>query len=569
MAEPTPSIPDKKSRRTLAIVLALLLIALAVGVTIWWQSRPDSDADETSTGEASPAPSPAETAEPTPEPEPEVVFIATTIDGIPETATTGAIHYSADAVTWEEVLTTFPLYGVATAPELAIAVGATPEGGGVVHTSVDGRTWSEPIQIIDPLIDVAYGNGVWLAVGNRSFAEESGAGDGSSGAFYASTDGRSWQRVATTNPYENPVLGNTGDVLFQAMRSVGYGAGTWVATASQCAFRTCELVQFTSTDTVNWARHSLDSELLSMDFAHDGERWALLGTERDPAGVDVSMADINRPLGVAGTTTDPENWSLDGTAPDRIVLQGLALGPDSWLAVDVPTYGSTGSAPSAGGVYRSASLLEWERIGVVREGITAIAALTPGTAIALPPAPPPTEEATPPQEEPITAIEIRILTRGLMLFDDASTETRVLLYEDDAGTAVSALTAALGEPETSQRAGDGYCSTDSTVVEWDGLSIVYEGTDPATSWFTRLTGTASDIPQVPTGVAGGFTLGSTSDEVRNYFPGAPHETYTYEGSTYDLFYLDVADNGELGTQVMAVDGTVTTISAPVYVEGDC
>ncbi|WP_312348346.1 DUF6777 domain-containing protein [Actinomyces sp.] len=491
---------------------------------------------------------------------------ATVRDGIMEPATTGSIHVSEDGATWEKVLDTGPLSDVDASEGLAVAVGHT-DSGGIIHTSTDGRTWSDPVEVIDPLVDVAHGDGVWVAVGDRSFAEEGGAGDGSAGAVYLSEDGVSWERVATTDPYGNSRLASSGEVMGQMVRSVGYGDGLWVMTATECAYRICELVEFTSEDARTWTRHHLDSEILDMDVHHDGRTWGFVGSERDPTGIEENMAEKDRPLGLAGTSVDGTTWQTGATRPDRPHLTGLSAGPDGWYAVDTPTYGSRGSAPSRGEVHHSDNLETWTLLGTVAEGISGIAVLTgqdPSTASTPAPGPSATSSArSTPQ-----AVGVLIHTAGISV-DDGSADAPVIPYEGPASAAVEALTQALGEPVAAFDEGDGYCSGPTTALSWNGLTIRHEGTDASGTWWLGLAGGAGDLPTLPVATPEGVTLGMAVAEVAQRAPGATTESWAHEGVTWERFLLDITPDGEKGTEVMAEGGTVRSIAAPVWVMGDC
>lgn len=492
-------------------------------------------------------------------------LLATSLEETPESTSQGAIHVSEDGATWEKVLDTAAMHDVDAAPGLAVAVGSDGTGG-VIHTSTDGRTWSDPIEVIDPLVDVAHGDGTWIAVGDRSFAEESGEGDGSAGAVYMSTDATTWERVATTNPYENSRLSGTGDVMGQSMHSVGFGDGLWVMVATECVHRVCELVQFTSPDGRDWTRHFLDESFVDMDVQHDGEAWGFVGAERDPTGIDVSMADKDRPLGLAGTSTDGITWQTGATEPERPVLTGLDAGPDGWYAVDTPRYGTT-PRPSLGEVHHSDDLRTWTLLGTVTEGISGIAVLT-GQEPSTPATPSPAPSATASARATPEAEGILIHTAGVSV-DTGVADPPVIPYEGPASAAVEALTAALGEPVSAFDEGDGYCSGPTTSLSWNGLTIRHEGTDASGTWWLRLAGGAGDLPGLPVTTPEGVTLGMSVAEVGQRASGATSESWAYEGVTWDRFVLDVTQDGEKGTEVLAEGGTVGSIGAPVWVMGDC
>lgn len=275
----------------------------------------------------------------------------------------GTIFASRDGASWEPVLETEPLSDVATSPTLAVAVGS------VIHTSSDGRDWSEPIEVIDHLTGVAHGDGTWIAVGDRTFAEEGGAGDGSQGAIYRSSNGSSWSRVATTSPYENAdLVAISGGFLFQSMVSVAHGDGLWIATAIECAEspRVCLPVQFTSTTGTQWTRSVLDADLDRVDVAHDGASWGFVGLEPTPDGAGA---------GVAGTSADGVAWDFGPTAPGQVRLVGLSGDDAGWLAVEA--WPADLDADPVRAVHRSADLQTWEQVGSVDASLQAVAVFAP------------------------------------------------------------------------------------------------------------------------------------------------------------------------------------------------
>ena len=504
----------------------------------------------------------------------EPIFVATAMDALPEFATAGSLHVSEDGAVWEKVLDTPPLMGVDAGGGLAVAVGAADDGArGVILTSTDGRQWSDPIDVADPLVDVAHGEGTWIAVGNSSPAEESGAGDGYTGAIYRSQDGADWERVATTDPNENPRVAASGEIGYQVMHSVGHGDGLWVATATECAYRDCELVEFTSPDGVDWTRHQLDSDLVLMDVHHDGSAWGFVGGERDPAGIEVSMADKDRPLGLAGTSPDGVSWQTGATAPERPVLTGLEAGPDGWYAVGAHIYGSE-PAPSSGRVFHSADLETWSVLGTVVEGASGIAVLVDqgGPAASAAPSPSASASASASTSETPEGVEAHafvVRTQGIAV-DTGAGEPELFPFDGPAAPAADALTEALGEPVRATLEGDGICSELSTSLTWGGLTVIHPGTDASTpAWSARVEGTAGDAPGVPVTTVEGIAVGMELGEVESRAPSAQRWSTTYEGQAWDQFYVDANESGEQATLVLAVDGVVTTLFAPEWVMGDC
>lgn len=477
----------------------------------------------------------------------------------------GTLQTSPDGVEWTVALETTPMLDIATGGGLAVAVGMNEQYGGAIHTSTDGVTWEPAISVIDPLTAVTYGDGTWVAVGNRSFAEEGGEGDGSSGAIYRSEDAVTWERVATTDPYQNGELANFGEMLYQSMTSVGYGDGRWIAAATECAYRTCMRVLFTSTDTVTWTRMALDERIVLIDLAHNGQEWGFVGGEPKPN--PANNAEIGFPIGAAGTSTDGVTWSVGATAPDRVVLTGLNPGDGEWLAVDAYVPSTSEDPPPAGGVYRSTDMLTWELFGSAAPWTTSVALLRAG------------DTEPPPAVEPADDADVgtvRIRTTGLELLGTDGSVVQSFPYEQSADAAIEAVTDALGTPSSEFSPGDNICSADSTVVTWGGLRLVHPSDEPgATGWWVWLDGDPAPSASVTVDGPGGVTPGQSVAEVRSAHPDAPIESFSYEGVDYDLVHLDVTSRtvdgfaSDMAVEASAENGAIVRMHAPVYVVGDC
>lgn len=476
---------------------------------------------------------------------------------------TGAVHTSPDGRSWT-IAATGPdlLYGVATSDDLAVVVGASVGGGGVVRTSTDGANWSAPTPVIDPLRAVAHGDGRWVAVGDRSFAEESGAGDGSAGAIWTSTDGVKWERTATTSPYDNTELtARSGGILHQAMLSVAYGDGTWVATAQECTERVCLPVEFTSTDATTWTRRVMEGSLGAVSVAHDSRTWAFVGRELTGAGAGAT----DSATAIAGRSTDGETWNYSATEPEGVILEGLAAGSGAWLAVQDRS--TEPDVPSSDGIYRSEDLITWSEVSIIEADLHGVAVFAVGRTT---PAAPATTTTTAPA--PATDVDgIRVLTRGLQFQDLSGMNTSLAPFAGPATAAVDVIRAMLGEPRTTVEPGDGTCVAESTVLSWGALSIVVPGRDPSgPDWKVVLRGTQADLPAVPVTVPGEFSLGAPAADVAGNFPGVPTQSMAYQGVQYDNFLLDPSGGRtEPGTLVSAEDGVVRSIVAPAYLEDMC
>ena len=120
----------------------------------------------------------------------------------------GKRAWSADGSTW----TSITAFGAGTEYILGVAYGPLTDGtsaswvmvgGAKVETSIDGKTWTSGGTVFgtETMYGVAYGNGIWVAVGTN-------------GKIYTSTNGTSWTS-RTSN--------NTADIY-----SVAYGNGRFV-----------------------------------------------------------------------------------------------------------------------------------------------------------------------------------------------------------------------------------------------------------------------------------------------------------------------------------------------------
>lgn len=180
----------------------------------------------------------------------------------------GTILSSLDGINWtqENSGTTYNFYGATYANGLFVLVGAEyPGGPSVIVTSPDGVTWTE--RNLDfwtlGLNNVAYGNGVFVTVGNHD-------------VIYTSTDGISWSfasNTAFTGEHLNDVkflnnkfvaVGHNGRVIhsndgvnwatsntdgLSQLHGIAYGNGKYVASGQSDG---AEGVLLMSNDLTNW-----------------------------------------------------------------------------------------------------------------------------------------------------------------------------------------------------------------------------------------------------------------------------------------------------------------------------
>lgn len=144
------------------------------------------------------------------------------------------VVYSDNGIDWTAFTFGYPyapyFEGIVFDGAAFVAVGLDYDGaawGAGIYTSTDGATWVRRFTGGTALNDVAYGDGVYVAVGGG-------------GAMLRSTNSVNWSAVAT---------GTTTD-----LRGISYGDGTFVAVGD--AGGTTPHVVLTSTDGLSWADQS-------------------------------------------------------------------------------------------------------------------------------------------------------------------------------------------------------------------------------------------------------------------------------------------------------------------------
>ena len=247
----------------------------------------------------------------------------------------GVIVHSPDGRSWEmasEQATR--LVDVAFGDGRFVAVG---EGGFIVH-STDGRSWQvarapdRPGELTSSrLVHVTYGNGRFVAVGWRK------DGDDFSGFIVHSTDGRSWQE--------------TGTVPDDPLNGVAFGAGRFVAVSWIGPI-------FHSTDGSSWQETDAEStsgDLSAVSYSPegfyavgaegrivhstDGRSWQ---TSRDRIEGEGSLFSVTYGIGrvvavgQGSRITVVDETGIQHVAPDTPVLSplhGVTWGAGSFVAV--------------------------------------------------------------------------------------------------------------------------------------------------------------------------------------------------------------------------------------------
>ena len=184
-------------------------------------------------------------------------------------------------------------------------------GSGQVLTSEDGRNWTLRVDVEDDddfrLLGIAYGEGRWVAVGTH--------------AILTSTDGINWQKVFGEDwEDQDPNL-----IAFSAS-DVAFGGGRWVAVGVNDIFE--------STDGTNWTTVSLDKHRCGTVYRKavaygDGEWYAVgLGVcARDPSGQWFNFISGNQVGDLADIEYGNGNWVASG---DRGMVVWPKAGSTFW-----------------------------------------------------------------------------------------------------------------------------------------------------------------------------------------------------------------------------------------------
>lgn len=217
---------------------------------------------------------------------------------------------------------------------------ATSSGSEVLE-SADVHTWNPVATISGFLQDTVYADGRWIAVG--------GEDDGviGRGVVYASTDGRSWRRVAGLR--ETTILD-----------SVSYGNGVWIAVTGAHQYGDPSAT-FRSTDGVTWTLDR-DRGLAGQSdgrIAFGSGRWVM-------GGFDISSGSGNPSEGgTVSISTDARTWTTAPNAPFlHNPVMGVAFGNGQWLAItqDGDQPNGTQRTPSSG-FFASGDGKTWTRRG--------------------------------------------------------------------------------------------------------------------------------------------------------------------------------------------------------------
>jgi hypothetical protein len=157
--------------------------------------------------------------------------------------------------------------------------------------------------------DVAYGNGLFVAVGERA-------------KLCTSTDAKSWnsQTVSALDQYD-------------AIRGVAYGNGLWVAVAD--GTNSGKII--TSPDGTTWTLRHSEPDCILESALYAGGKWLVTGSW---TGGYVVISSTN---GTSWTAVTPSSGS-------RTILQSLIYVADKWYALDPDYYNGSRILTSSDGV---------------------------------------------------------------------------------------------------------------------------------------------------------------------------------------------------------------------------
>lgn len=212
------------------------------------------------------------------------------------------IYTSGDAITWMRHddtanIKTF-LNGITYGAGKFVAVGFS----NTVAHSTDGRIWeSDPLHDRDGLWSVAYGNGVFVAVGDKDFGSTQPYADN----IMTSADGVNW-------------VHRTSGKSIQRMRTISFGNGRFVAVG--------DATSITSIDGVTWETHSFPYQVFAEKMTFADGRFMMATRYSSSSGE--SFHDVfSSPDGVSWTrhTTGSSLylWSLAYGANTLVVAADL------------------------------------------------------------------------------------------------------------------------------------------------------------------------------------------------------------------------------------------------------
>jgi hypothetical protein len=253
----------------------------------------------------------------------------------------GTLQTSSDGINWvwEQTIGGVPPFsGLLATKNLIVAVGAE----GTILTSTDAEKWVlRSSGFGDSFLAVAYGNGLFLAVGPHTSSTGS-----SQSVLASSVDGTNWT-ISLVEMGGDPLDLAFGNGVFVAAvmgsnqqpacatsvdgqawdlhawpadvspRRLAYGNGQFVAVGGLCGLGRCSGSIVTSVDGTNWTRQEFQPRFLyGVAFGHD--QFIAVGGNCDMGGCD-SLIIASR---------DGQSW-VPHRAGTRTALTSVAFGDDT------------------------------------------------------------------------------------------------------------------------------------------------------------------------------------------------------------------------------------------------
>ncbi|MGV6808242.1 MAG: PKD domain-containing protein, partial [bacterium] len=181
----------------------------------------------------------------------------------------GAIYTSSDGTNWmERYLGGQPLRAIASFGSALVAVG---DGGYAVRSSDGGATWS-PVStgISTALIDISYGNGQFIAVGNKYIV-------GHQAAVLTSSDGQSWSNQTNIS----------GSGANNGFRRIAYLNNQFIASGYNS-----KLSYLTNSAGINFVTTRADREPTDA-LMYGASIYFAAGINQDGSGKDINLISLD------------------------------------------------------------------------------------------------------------------------------------------------------------------------------------------------------------------------------------------------------------------------------------
>ena len=235
------------------------------------------------------------------------------------------IHTSPDALTWskQSAATNIPgLVDITFGAGKFMAVGSSNS----IAQSPDGRIWqTQSLDNSSTLHSIAYGNGVFVAVGHKPVSDTNHTDN-----FVSSADGINWTRRTTGRPSATT-------------RVLAFGNGRFVAVGVTNSF--------TSSNGVDWESHPFTYPAFKEKLVFGGGHFVMATRSTSDGGV---------PFHNILSSTDGITWTVRQTGSDHY-LWAVAYGANTFV-VTTDLGGILQSDPFAGGAALTARYLSASKL---------------------------------------------------------------------------------------------------------------------------------------------------------------------------------------------------------------